>query len=1057
MNKTGSNYIEPSNKNKRGSIIIDNKTIIDKIGNVDKQNSILRKYAISFLCLSILFNNIFIPLTQAKIVPSGEKDYGNGREKRQIVEEDEENNLSVINIAAPNENGISHNSFKSFSILTDDKKKVLINNNSKTLKNTFSSDPTIKSNPNIGWTGGIASTIVFEVDGEEDINLNDSIIEVLGGKNVSMIFASPRGITTRGATIKGTANKLDLIAGAMNDKNKLEFDIGENGNMVFSHGSSSNLSLFAPAVKEIRLLGRTIQLTGEVSSKEKITIDSKVDIDLRKGAKLKTDTLDILAGDLRALDASSIEVRDLRIKSGKNILFDNGSTIDVLNDMETAVEGWFSINGGSSVSIGSNMDVKTQKEFKVDGKSTLNVKNNLTTSSGVTNFIDGSGVHVGGTLDIQGGDVRAVGASHLEANLIKIKSKDNIQIDGSSTIDTKSDLWAYSGGWFHIGNGSHLNIGNDFISRGKGTNGKGTFEINGNSYLRIGRNLDTMTEEDFKIDSESTVEVGGQVKIKAKDFTNGNKSMLHVNGGLAIDVGNKLLNDNKSTILTETGDLILKGDEVKNHGASTVQSGRKLIVNGRIVENVGHDDQNPGARTEYTCLGGHDEGLRDTIYCDGDWAKRRWVGDYKCEKSDAFVEHYEMGEPKQTSCGGGKGKSVVEVLFTMSPSQMVANGDIVINGAKSVDNRGSIIMSGSDVVIKSDYLTNERPGFGVNLRFGTYREWRTKGWYHWCYQCEWTDTDHYMEYGHFYANTPSVIYGKNININAKNLDNDRLKEHDSRFGAEHVIPGFIYAEDKLRLKGALVRDGGLAKGKNGTIIETSNYETVGNRYLSDDSPEFKGSIESMQEYLMTNRLMVDEEFRRELSSASNLKADELTSILEGLVGKIVNDGLEKGDSKRKTKIRVVLYHRDDTVRGYSYDPDPKTKVVGLNIKNINLADSADLIDTIFHECYDEKKHSKDEKSALRFGGYAAEVWNRILDINRANRLKNQKIANLNREDSLIVRGGVETDEIYARAKKGKGVLNERVEIWVRNLDGPYGIELLLSLFFFCCLPFPVHR
>lgn len=45
------------------------------------------------------------------------------------------------------------------------------------------------------------------------------------------------------------------------------------------------------------------------------------------------------------------------------------------------------------------------------------------------------------------------------------------------------------------------------------------------------------------------------------------------------------------------------------------------------------------------------------------------------------------------------------------------------------------------------------------------------------------------------------------------------------------------------------------------------------------------------------------------------------------------------------------------MKGFSYDPDPKTKIIGLNIKNHNMDLAEDIMETVIHQCYDEAVHS----------------------------------------------------------------------------------------------------
>ncbi|MDR1425516.1 MAG: hypothetical protein LBI70_00765 [Rickettsiales bacterium] len=485
INRIGSSFRDGlSNRNGHGPIAT------DKIAGVDKSDTVPREKRISlFLCCLIIFNSIFTPLAQARIVPNRHV----GSRCGQTVKEDKKNDTYIINIAAPNGDGISYNSFESFSISADDNrsKKILINNRPKTsentftetLKNIFGLNSMVESNPNIRWVDGAASTIIFEINTGESVNLNNSIIELLGGENVTMIFASSRGMIIRETIFRGTASRLDLIAGTIriSDENKLEFNIRENGSMVFSARWADNISLSAPDVEEIRLLGYTMRFSGEIFSREKITINSKADIDLTYGAKLKTGTLDIQGSDLSISGPSSIETRDLRIKLEKGIRFSDRSTVNVLNDMEVIAEIWFFLGEASKIKVGNNFSIDVQKDgLGLSGSSSIETKNLRIKSGRDIRFSDGSTVDVsndmeatargwfhldGGSkikvgnnlsLDTQEDDLIVFGLSSIRAKNLRIKSGKGIWFGDRSTVDVSNDVEATAGGLFLLDGGSKI-------------------------------------------------------------------------------------------------------------------------------------------------------------------------------------------------------------------------------------------------------------------------------------------------------------------------------------------------------------------------------------------------------------------------------------------------------------------------------------------------------------------------------------------------------------------------------------------------------------------------
>ncbi|MCD1126442.1 filamentous hemagglutinin N-terminal domain-containing protein [Jinshanibacter sp. LJY008] len=100
------------------------------------------------------------------------------------------NGVPVVNIATPNQSGVSHNTYQQFNVGPDG---AVLNNNTERLLQTQQAG-IIQNNPNL--RNGAANAIINEVTSPNRSELK-GYIEV-GGKPANVIVTNPYGITCDG-------------------------------------------------------------------------------------------------------------------------------------------------------------------------------------------------------------------------------------------------------------------------------------------------------------------------------------------------------------------------------------------------------------------------------------------------------------------------------------------------------------------------------------------------------------------------------------------------------------------------------------------------------------------------------------------------------------------------------------------------------------------------------------------------------------------------------------------------------------------------------------------
>ena len=115
--------------------------------------------------------------------------------------------IDIINIARPDSNGLSNNSYSDFNVLNSG---LVFNNSSSAVSSSLAG--TIAGNPNYAASDS-ASLILNQITSNNPSYLG-GILEV-AGDSAGIIIANPNGIVCDGCSFANT-DKVDLITGTAN-------------------------------------------------------------------------------------------------------------------------------------------------------------------------------------------------------------------------------------------------------------------------------------------------------------------------------------------------------------------------------------------------------------------------------------------------------------------------------------------------------------------------------------------------------------------------------------------------------------------------------------------------------------------------------------------------------------------------------------------------------------------------------------------------------------------------------------------------------------------------
>lgn len=382
--------------------------------------------ALSALLSVLLATQPLLPAVAASITPSGNTQMDKAA-----------NGVPVVNIATPNQSGISHNKYNDYNV----GKEGLILNNATGQLNQTQLGGLIQNNPNLK-AGQEAKGIINEVTGANRSNLQ-GYTEV-AGKAANVIVANPYGITCNGCGFINTPNvtlttgkpvldasgklqSLDVTQGAVTIEGA-----GLNGSQsdavsIISRATEINAQLHAKDLRVVAGANR-VAVDGSVSALKGEGTAPKVAVDTGALGGMYANRIRLVSSETGVgVNLGNLNARqgDIALSSAGKVVLKNtlasGST--TVSAADVTLRGDHKAGGNVTVS-GQTALTLDQAHVAADNNLQLTTRGTLTQNGGA--FTAANDATLAATTLIQSADAQASAGRHLAVNAEK-----NAALNGS--------------------------------------------------------------------------------------------------------------------------------------------------------------------------------------------------------------------------------------------------------------------------------------------------------------------------------------------------------------------------------------------------------------------------------------------------------------------------------------------------------------------------------------------------------------------------------------------------------------------------------------------------
>lgn len=669
--------------------------------------------ALSALLSVLMATQPLLPAMAATLTPSGNTQMDKAA-----------NGVPVVNIATPNQSGISHNKYNDYNV----GKEGLILNNATGQLNQTQLGGIIQNNPNLK-AGQEAKGIINEVTGTNRSNLQ-GYTEV-AGKAANVIVANPYGITCNGCGFINTPNvtlttgkpvldasgklqSLDVTKGAVTIEGA-----GLNGSQsdavsIISRATEINAQLHA---KDLRLVTGANRVTadGSVSALKGEGEAPKVAVDTGALGGMYANRIRLVSSEAGVgVNLGNLNARqgDIALNSAGKVVLKNslasGSTTvsaaDVTLRGEHKAGGSLTVSGQSALTLDQariaadkNLQLTTGGTLTQNGgaftaanDATLAAKSVIQSAdaqagagrhlavNGAENAVLNGAVVAGQQLSVQGGEL--VQRGNLSASEIALSGQTLTQ-ESSSTTNASGNITLTTSGHSQL-NGSNVAGRSLAVSAGSLTH-QGTLAAAADTRINTGTFSNTgtvqgnsLTVSGTDITSSGTLNSASTLDIRARNVT------------LSGDTGAK----GKTTVIA-SGNL--------NNSGSLI-SDDALTLNAAQIVNSGTLS---GARGLTTSAQTFTASEKSVTHSDGDLLLNNTGTTLAGETSAGGTITLQGNSLNTTATAQTQGNSIsVDVLNAKLEGTQAAKGSLILKADNSLNHAGK--SSASGLKIETSHLSN---------------------------------------------------------------------------------------------------------------------------------------------------------------------------------------------------------------------------------------------------------------------------------------------------------------------------------------------------------------
>ncbi|MGC5700174.1 hemagglutinin repeat-containing protein [Pseudomonas sp. NFXW11] len=498
------------------------------------------------------------------------------------------NGVPIVNIAAPNGSGLSHNQFSDYNV---GQQGVILNNATNRTQSTQLGGIILG---NSGLGGRAANVILNEVNGGSPSQLK-GYTEV-AGQSAHVIVANPYGITCNGCGFINTPQATLTTGKPVIENGQLQRYQVEQGSVAIE-GAQLNVK----NLDRFEIITRSARINADIHAQQLAIVTGANDVDA-KTLKATARTANPTDAPQLAIDSSALG--GMYAGAIKLVSSEAGVGVKLAGDM-AASGGDLQLDANGKLTLARAQaqgdvqlkaqelllteSVYAQQNAKVVAADRLTLEKNL--SAGGNLHLQGQQMHSRGQLNAglrqQDGVEVANPQSHLQLQGGSLTNTGSINAQGSLSSDLQ-----------HLDN------------QGATLAAAGEIQLKANSLDNRGGQLigqAALTFDGASLDNRGgTLAAGQALKVTAKTLDNRDQGLiLGKSAGLTLNTDSldnrhgtlqanrgelkaevkQLLDNGNGKILTGAGNLSLEADELRNQQGRLNAQGGKLEVKGAVFDN----------------------------------------------------------------------------------------------------------------------------------------------------------------------------------------------------------------------------------------------------------------------------------------------------------------------------------------------------------------------------------------------------------------------------------------------------------------------------------------